>query len=51
MEHSLYMLAVKRSNEPQRISWEGKIGEVRNGELLVGVEKLTSVHYNKDHKT
>lgn len=37
------MLAVKRSNESRRISWEGEIGEVKDGELwnmLVGGEKL-----------
>lgn len=40
-EHCLYTPPVTRSNEPQRISWKGKIGEVKDGELwnmLVGRE-------------
>jgi hypothetical protein len=34
-EHCLYTPPhpVTRSNEPQRISWKGKIGEVKDGEL------------------
>lgn len=40
-EHCLYTPPVTRSNEPQRISRKGKIGEVKDGELwnmLVGTD-------------